>query len=300
MDEIARSWYDLRFEIAFLKKKGNEFQNFFATIMEKVYPGDFIPVRPWGNTGDRKNDGYLKSQRTLFQVYAPNDMDQNQAIKKINEDFLGALSHWPDHFDKWGFVHNATELPPHVLERFLELEQAHPPIQIENWGFARLHQEMRKLNHDDLILLFGHAPSSSSMREVGFQDLKIVLDFISQKQPVSDPDLRPPPVDKIERNLLSDSVDTLLKAGMRRSDHVKRFLELYHDPLYGDRIVEAFKQQYALLKEKGLLPDEIFMELMRFAGGAQRGTPKHESSVLAILAYLFEACDIFERESGER
>jgi len=38
-----------------------------------------------GNAGDRKNDGYLRSERTLFQVYAPNEISANDATAKINE-----------------------------------------------------------------------------------------------------------------------------------------------------------------------------------------------------------------------
>jgi hypothetical protein len=74
MDVVARSHYELTFKVAFMEKKGEEFQNFFSTVMEKGYPADFIRVRPWGNAGDRKNDGYLRSQRILFQSYAPNEI----------------------------------------------------------------------------------------------------------------------------------------------------------------------------------------------------------------------------------
>jgi hypothetical protein len=68
--------------------------------MSKAYPGDFIPCRPWGNVGDRKNDGYLKSERILFQVYAPNEMKMAETVKKIEEDFTEALPYWQKDFDR--------------------------------------------------------------------------------------------------------------------------------------------------------------------------------------------------------
>jgi hypothetical protein len=72
-----------------------------------------MACRPWGNQGDRKNDGFLKSERRLFQVYAPNEMEAAKAKTKITADFEGAKEHWGKHFDKWTFVHNATDgLPP--------------------------------------------------------------------------------------------------------------------------------------------------------------------------------------------
>ena len=89
MDLLKRAWYRIAFERDFLKKKAGAFQDFFSEIMEKRYKGDFIRVRPWGNVGDRKNDGYLASKRILFQVYAPNELTAAEAVKKIAEDFMG-------------------------------------------------------------------------------------------------------------------------------------------------------------------------------------------------------------------
>jgi hypothetical protein len=41
MDSITREFFEWKFERAFMTKKGQEFQDFFSTIMEKRYPGDF-------------------------------------------------------------------------------------------------------------------------------------------------------------------------------------------------------------------------------------------------------------------
>ena len=80
MDDITRAYYELKFQVAFLTAKGDAFQTLFEQVMGKAHPADFIPCRPWGNVGDRKNDGYLKSERTLFQVYAPNEWTAAKAI----------------------------------------------------------------------------------------------------------------------------------------------------------------------------------------------------------------------------
>jgi len=62
MDRSSRAFYELVFENKFLRLRASAFQDFFADLMEKGYPGgDFIRVRPWGRQGDRKNDGYLRS-----------------------------------------------------------------------------------------------------------------------------------------------------------------------------------------------------------------------------------------------
>jgi hypothetical protein len=41
-------------------------------------------------------------------------------------------------------------------------------------------------------------------------------------------------------------------------------------------------------------PDEIFAELWGFAGGGRYLQSSKELATLALLAFLFEQCDIFE------
>jgi hypothetical protein len=46
-------------------------------------------------------------------------------------------------------------------------------------------------------------------------------------------------------------------------------------------------------------PDIIFRKLQEFTGGRELGSPTDQAAVLAVLAYLFEQCDIFERSPIE-
>src|SRR4051794_36543026 len=151
MDKTTRAFFELIFENTFMKKLANEFQNFFSTIMEKRYPSDFIRVRPWGNQGDRKNDGYLGSKRMLFQSYAPNELTAAECVKKIDEDFEGALPYWKLYFDIWVFVHNSRAgLPPHAVERLLHLNTAHAPLKTTQWGYEEIYQEAFLLSEQQL------------------------------------------------------------------------------------------------------------------------------------------------------
>ena len=150
------------FERDFIKKTADEFQDFFSEIMEKRYPTDFIRVRPWGKVGDRKNDGYLTSTRTLFQVYAPNELSSADCIKKINDDFTGALPHWRQHFDTWVFVHNSRKeggLGPDVTKTILELSTKQPGVVVQSWGFAELRKLSFELPPADLCALL-HLPAT--------------------------------------------------------------------------------------------------------------------------------------------
>src|SRR3972149_10324783 len=96
---LQQAYYEQKFENAFLRTKGDAFQDFFEKLMGFAYKADFMACRPWGNRGDRKNDGFLKSERRLFQVYAPNEIAAAEAKKKITADFAGARKHWGANFD---------------------------------------------------------------------------------------------------------------------------------------------------------------------------------------------------------
>ena len=294
IDSVSRAFYELTFKVAFMEKKAGEFQGFFSSIMEKRYPADFIRVRPWGNAGDQKNDGYLRSKRMLFQSYAPNQLTAAACMTKIDEDFFGTLPYWKQYFSSWVFVHNSCDgLGPHVTEKLLALADAHAPLVVTHWGFEELRQEAMALSERHLASLLGPAPSRPGMIALGLEDLVPVLDHIARLPPLVDPDLRPVPADKLQKNLLSDAVGALLLAGMSRVDLVRKYFKL--KPMLQDQLAEAFRSKYEELRRTAASPDEIFAALQRFAGGELVPSPGVQNAILAALAFFFEECDIFER-----
>jgi len=301
MDPLKHSYYEAVFERNYLKKGGNEFQDFFSEIMEKCHPGDFQRVRPWGNAGDRKNDGYLRSECTLFQVYAPNEMEARGAIAKIHEDFHGALKQWSKYLNKWTFVHNSRDgLGPGVLEKLLELDASYTSVSVCSWGFEELRLHVfNTLNEADLASLLGPAPSSRDMFDVRYENVQEVLNNIAKQEPSQSQDLRPIPSDKLKFNRLSGAVQTLLTSGMWMAHRVGEFFNDHPNPRYGDEVALAFSKEYKKWKILSMESDIIFFKLQEFAGGQKRGTPTYEAAVLAVIAYLFEQCDIFERSPEE-
>lgn len=299
MDQVSRAFYNVTFERNYIKLRGNEFQNFFADLMEKGYPkGDFIRVRPWGKQGDRKNDGYLKSKRTLFQIYAPNEMRENEAIKKIDEDFSGALPYWEKYFNNWVFTHNAWDgLGPGITAKLLALSTCSKDISVQHWGIEELRKELFLLNEEDIRHLLGNVPNLKDLLTIGYEDLMPVLKHIKAQSAPGVPDLRSVPRNKIEINKLSDSTEKLIEVGRYRGNLVGEFLKNYPTIGYADEIVEAFRLKYRKLKSEGNSPDEIFHMLQIFAGGELILDPRQAIAVLSVLSYLFDECDIFERES---
>jgi hypothetical protein len=297
MDELTRSHYELTYKATFLEVKGAAFQDFFSKIMEKRYPGDFIPVRSWGAAGDRKNDGILPSKRMLFQCYAPNELTAAAAISKIDEDFDGALAHWRKDFDTWVFVHNSRPgLGPDVTKKLLDLCSAHKGVELIQWGYEELRREVLRLDEADLASLFGPAPSRRTMMNLGLEDLAPVLDTIARLPPVVEADILPVPADKLFYNSLSGSVAVLLKAGMQRAPLVRKYFR--RSPREQDRLAASFREEYKRLRGHSGDPDEIFRALQEFAGGARTPLPTRNEAVLACLAFFFEECDIFDRPIG--
>lgn len=300
MDEIQLYYYEKVFETSFLRKKGNAFQDFFADIMERCYPGDFFRTRPWGPIGDRKNDGYLKSQRTLYQVYAPNDMDSKEALKKIDEDFHGALPYWEKYFDTWIFVHNARDgLGPEVVEKLLSLAEAHAPLCVSHCGFPELLIHFRKLPFEDAAALLGAFPSRREMQQVRLDDVQVVLRTIEQSEEASSQEVHAVSPNKLVANALSSAVRQYLQLGMLKVHLVEKLFKEYYDPRYGDSLAETFRNQYIKLRSQSILPDDIFWHLQSFTLGDERGTPRQEAAALTVLAYFFQACDIFEAPRSE-
>lgn len=291
MEPIENAYYEAKFENAYLKAKGNAFQTFFNELMGRAHKSDYMPCRPWGIRGDGKNDGYLKSKRQLFQVYAPNEMTEREAVDKINEDFEGAKHNWGKYFNKWTFVHNAHDgIPPHVQKTMLELQASNPGIELDLWGLEEMREIFRRLGREDLESWFGFAPKRGGM---GFEDIRVVLETIGSKKLDSTMPVKQIPPGKIEANQLSDAISKLLKEGMAKAFLVDDFFGKWHDPIFGERIAAAFRDKYETLRET-LTPNEVFYELQTWVGSSQRGTAEHEMAVLTVIAYYFESCDIFK------
>jgi len=294
MDDVTQAFFELKFENSFIRARGDNFQAFFSSIMEKRYPGDFTRIRPWGAQGDEKCDGHLRSKGLLFQCYAPDEMTAAKCIAKINDDFAGAVGHWEGHFSTWVFVHNAKQgLGPKQTKRLLQLGKDHAPLVVTHWGYEEIRREAMQLPEVELASLLGPAPSRREITNLGLDSLVPVLDHVALMQPRPEPDLRPVPADKLEQNRLSEHVATLLKAGMSREQLVRRYFKL--KPQLQDQIAEAFRLEYARLRATPVTPDAIFDALHRFAIGHLLPSAARESAVLAVLAFFFSECDVFER-----
>lgn len=229
-------------------------------------------------------------------MYAPNEMRAADAISKIDEDFNGALPYWEEFFDSWVFVHNSRDgLNPDVTTKLLTLADTSKPVAILHWGFAELKDEVFRLCDENLIRLLGYAPSNRGMNQLRYDNIRAVLLNVSKREPSQNLEIRPVPGNKIKYNMLSANVEIMLNSGMRKANLVREFFQNHSDPRYGDIVAADFKEKYQEIRRSIIEPDEIFHELQSFAAGDARSNPGIECATLAVLAYLFEECEIFER-----
>lgn len=293
MDELQRSIYVDRFRLAFHTQKGTAFQDWFVRLAGHAFGADFEEVRPYGPYGDLKCDGRRISSGAVFQCYAPDAVKEADLIAKIDEDFHGARAHWGDEMQEWIFVHNDSRgLPPNAVQRLDGLRKAHPAIHISTWSEPELHALAMGLDLSALQTLFGLAASIAIVDRLVLSDLMPIIDALQRQDSPANPPLTPPSPEKLEKNALSEESGLFLRIGRRKSSLVDTFFRKSPRPDLGERIAEAFRTRYAELKALDLPADVIFKHLQDYAGF--NGEPKRQGAALAVLAYFFDSCDIFE------
>ncbi len=299
MDQVAIKFYDLQLQLELSKLRGDAFQQFFGRIMTMTFPGDFIQTRPWGKEGDRKCDGYLLSKRQLFQCYAPNVLKKSQTLRKLNEDFTGALEQAGHSFKEWVFVHNEPDgrMPAWLATEITRLCDQNPTLKISTIGLDEIRQIVFTLDHNSLFLLFGRVPTQKDISAIGLKELQPLLEYLASRAPISAQDtdqVLPVSAAKLAYNELPDCIADLLKIGMQKTHHIEYFFARGRDKEKGTRIAATFRTEYANLKTQDLNGMEIFDRLRLFATGPFQPTVMLDGARLTVLAWLFEECDIFE------
>jgi hypothetical protein len=223
-----------------------------------------------------------------------------KCVAKIKQDFAAALPYWKKYFNEWLFTHNDVNgLGPHVVELLLRLTAKHKPVVARHYGYMELLLEFRSLGVPDVATLLGPAPGLQDMVSVSLGDIGRLLQHIALRPESADIDLRPVPGTKLVYNQLSEASGTLLRAGMTRAETVRKYFRGLADQSRYDRVASAFRMRYQQLRTEGYAPDDILSGLQKFISGDVVATPSHQAATLAILAFFFEACEIFERPPTE-
>ena len=104
------------------------------------------------------------------------------------------------------------------------------------------------------------------------------------------------PQDKMDRNGLTEQSSLLFSIGLLKSRQVQEFVEVMgsYDSSFTGGLISGFVSEYQQQSQAGLQGDSLFAAMFRFS--AQNRTEiEYQNAGLAILVYLFEACEVFER-----
>jgi hypothetical protein len=66
--------------------------------------------------------------------------------------------------------------------------------------------------------------------------------------------------------------------------------------MIGERVADVFRVHYRYLKDQHLPPAAIMSGLYEAVAGTGAVSPPRQVAVQALLAFLFESCDIFESQ----
>jgi hypothetical protein len=103
------------------------------------------------------------------------------------------------------------------------------------------------------------------------------------------------PKEKMAKNDLSERIYYRITLGLSKAREVQQFVEhmAMIQPAFPEKLKAGFIKEYKRLMQEGLIGDALFEGLHEFAAPGSKSF-EHQSAGLAVLAYLFEKCDVFE------
>lgn len=289
---------------------GQSFESFFTSVMIKSN-SNFEQVKPYGNIGDRKNDGFDKTAGEYFQVYAPENIDKStticNAVKKIEDDFQGLYDYWHTlcPIKKFNFVINDKYkgAPPEVHATLLRLSQNYPDVQFNVWGANTLEDICMSLDENSIIEIVGCIVNPSM--QLDFSALTDVINFLmntkernkrAEELQVADFN------EKIAFNNLNDEIASLLKAASYQVGNLETFFRRNSEFAKSDiqkRITECyFTAANSIDKLEEHYSDLVFFKMHEDI--CPNETSAVKNAALVLISYYFELCDIFERPIKEK
>jgi hypothetical protein len=213
---------------------------------------------------------------------------------KDRESIVGEMAHVKG--EKYGsarYDSNMTDKERNCYENLIYLCDNHHHIvddQPNTYTAERLHQI--KKDHEAWV----DECLGQQMINVTFAELAVITKYLASDQPIlEDSYMLIPPKDKINKNKLSSKSEKLITMGMIQIKQVAKYLDSSLDVEFGERLKHGFFVEYERLKnEEHLSGDDLFEGLRVFAIDGRTDFRENAAS-LAVLVYLFEKCDVFEK-----
>jgi hypothetical protein len=151
-----------------------------------------------------------------------------------------------------------------------------------------------KLAHEQKV----RETMNAAFADIGFPELALATTWISRYQPQNPSDEFSiiPPDDKIKKNQLTTASRATIMMGLGVSREVSAFVEQEAkiDTDFPEKLKAGFLEEYYRLRRDGIKGDALFDLMCQFAQQGMK-TQTQRSAGLAVLIYLFEACEVFEK-----
>lgn len=306
MNRDEKAFARIMFKHKVVTSDGQAYEDLFVDIMARGNP-DFVGVKPQGRIGDRKNDGYDRRRGGYYQVFAPEDprLKSQDAAKKLRTDFAGLMRHWDSvtPVKEFYFVFNDKYNGsfPTIEADLAAIKRKYKLAECASFLAKHLEDRLFMLADDQVVAVIGFIPDISKFETLDYSVLsEVIAHVLKQKglltptQLLSAPDFS----EKIKFNGLGLHTGRLLNSASYQVGILEKYFELNSDftkQELRDTINELYKN--ALLKDLGThaefsKSDLVFVDILNSIA------PNHSLAVwnaaLAVMAYFFESCDIFE------
>lgn len=296
------------FKLKVYESDGQRYEDLFTQVMQYHNPS-FRPIKPQGPIGDRKNDGFDKTNGKYYQVYAPENLQKNESYAnlKLKDNFAGL-------YDKWEKISPIKEFfyvlndkykggYPTLEKALSNIEKTYTDVKCNPFLAKDLENIFHSLKDVEISSIVGSIPNPNTIQDVDFGIMNEVVDhlksiqkeYCSEKIPL-DPDFSK----KIRFNRLNGYIADLLINSNYQTHVIDDYFELNSD-FIKDELQQVFISLYS--EGKAFIldnPEEnnvLFFYILSKA--CPRPTKEVRDSVMVLMAYYFECCDIYETPPKE-
>lgn len=219
-------------------------------------------------------------------------------VEKTDVDpavLLGQIAHIVAHSDNG--PRSDRSFPKELRDRYDNLillcSTHHDQVDGQPNTFTVAHLRQWKTEHEKWV----QERLAKEMPLVTFSELEIVTNAVIATAVSIDTDfVITSPAEKMRRNSLTAKSHFQLMIGLSKAKEVGQFVEYIsvHIPTFPEQLTAGFRAAYSDFRSSGLQGDALFQALCDFASGGSTRFERQAAGI-AVISYLFEKCDIFER-----
>uniref|UniRef100_A0A9E7ZZS4 ABC-three component systems C-terminal domain-containing protein n=1 Tax=Bosea sp. NBC_00436 TaxID=2969620 RepID=A0A9E7ZZS4_9HYPH len=295
-----RSWRPMM-DLKLRSSDGKSFQDFFSEFFSRLYPDDFIRVRPHGNRGDGGVDGFRQSDGTVYQCYGAREgyVHRIDSVSdKMKADFETARISTRG-MRRWLFTHNLTDVPRPLLDAYQEVLTAGRShgIEVGMLGPQVFQELLKNLDEEDLEDLLGIRPYNLDEVERLPETVNLIIRRMIEQMDVAPPRDRrhgKPPVEKFDYNDIPPRWRNNLTLYLLHAPLVRDLLASFPDGATALIMPDFMRLRYVTRKAEGFDAGGILKLLHEELAGYVNEHDGRYEAAMAVLAAMFESCVIFE------